>query len=116
MDNPSSGDFLMSENPRRLQESNSACNNDVDVETTKNLIDGWKNIANGSDKEESLEDKNSVERIHVYRRSSMSKERMKTNPIDSLGKSTDDSCSPDMNGKDQDDSAVTAEHLGVKNK
>ncbi|TKY59675.1 CHROMATIN REMODELING 4 [Spatholobus suberectus] len=114
VDDSPSGDLVTSENQTRLLEDNSACANDLDVESTENLVDDHQNVVKSSDEEGILKNTNRVERIHVYRRS-MTKECKKGNPADSLSKATDDLGSCAREGKDQDDSAVSAEQLEKPN-
>ncbi|XP_061360482.1 protein CHROMATIN REMODELING 4 [Gastrolobium bilobum] len=114
VDDSPTGDLVISENQTRLLEDNSACDNDLDVESAENLIYDPQNVIESSDKEGLLKNTNRVEKIHVYRRS-MTKESKKGNPIDALIKATDDSGSCARDGKDQDDSAVSAEHLEKTN-
>ncbi|KAG5057853.1 hypothetical protein AAZX31_05G121100 [Glycine max] len=107
-DSPS-GDLVILENQSRLLDENSACANDLDVESTENHIDDRQNVKS-SDEEGILKNTDRVEGIHVYRRS-ITKESKKGNPVDSLSKATDDLGPCDGDGKDQDDSAVSAEQL-----
>ncbi|RDX68773.1 Protein CHROMATIN REMODELING 4, partial [Mucuna pruriens] len=113
-DNSPSGDLVISENQTRLLEDNSVCANDLDVESTENLIDDRQNVVKSSDEEGILKNTNRVEGIHVYRRS-ITKESKKGNPVDSLSKATDDLGSCARDGKDQDDSAVSTEQLEKSN-
>nr|KYP50255.1 Chromodomain-helicase-DNA-binding protein 5 [Cajanus cajan] len=50
-------------------EDNSAFANDLDIESTENLVDDHQNVVKSSDEERTLDNTNRVERIHVYRRS-----------------------------------------------
>lgn len=113
-DESPSGDLVISENQTRLLEDNSTCANDLDVESTENLIDDHQNVVKSSDEEGILKSTNRVESIHVYRRS-ITKESKKGNPVDSLSKATDDLGSGAGDGKDQDGSAVCAEQLEKPN-
>ena len=114
MDDPPSGDLVISENQNRLLEDNSACDNDLDAETADNLVDDPQNVVKSSEKEETLKNTNRAETINVYRRS-LTKESKKGSPIDSLSKATDDFSSCPRDGNDQDDSAVSDEHLEKAN-
>ncbi|KAG4999645.1 hypothetical protein JHK87_020717 [Glycine soja] len=107
-DSPS-GDLVISENQSRLLDDNSACANDLDVESTENHIEDCQNVKS-SDEEGILKNTDRLERIHVYRRS-ITKESKKGNSVDSLSKATGDLDPCDWDGKDQDDSAVSAEQL-----
>lgn len=111
-DDSPSGDMVMSENQTRLLEDYSACDNDVNVESAKNLVDDSQNVK--SSDEGKLKSTDGVEKINVYRRS-ISKESKNGNLINSLGKATDDLGSCAMGGIDQDDSAVSAEQLEQAN-
>lgn len=113
-DDSPSGDLVMSENQTRLLEDNSACENDLDVESAENLIDDPQNVVKSSDKEETLKNPDKVEKIHVYRRS-ITKESKKGHPIDSLSKATDDLGSCARDGTDQDDAAGSSEQLEKPN-
>ncbi|XP_027345173.1 protein CHROMATIN REMODELING 4 isoform X2 [Abrus precatorius] len=113
-DDSPSGDLVLSENQTRLLEDNSACDNDLDVELTENLVNDRQNVIKNSDEEGMLKNTNRAERIHVYRRS-MTKESKKGNPVDSLSKATDDLGPCPRDGKDQRDSAVSAEQLEKPN-
>lgn len=112
-DDSPSGDLVTSENQTRLLEDNSTCANDLDLESTKNLIDDHQNVIK-SDEEGLLKSTSRVESINVYRRS-IATESKKGNPVDSLSKATDDLDSCVGDGKDQDDSAVSAEQLEKPN-
>ena len=107
-DSPS-GDLVILENQSRLLDENSACANDLDVESTENHIEDCQNVKS-SDEEGILKNTDRLERIHVYRRS-ITKESKKGNSVDSLSKATGDLDPCDWDGKDQDDSAVSAEQL-----
>lgn len=113
VDDSPSGDQLISENQTRQLEDNSPCDNDLDVESTENLVDDPQNVKS-SDKEGELKNTDGVERIHVYRRS-ITKESKKGNRVDSLSKTTDGIGSSPGSGKDQDDTTVSAEPLEKPN-
>ncbi|KAK7359611.1 hypothetical protein VNO77_01572 [Canavalia gladiata] len=113
-DDSPSGDLIISENQTRVLEDNSACDNDLDVESAEHLIDDRQNVAKSYDEEGILKDTNRGERIHVYRRS-VTKESKKGNTVDSVSKATDDLGSCARDGKHQDDSAVSAEQLERSN-
>ncbi|KAL2343627.1 hypothetical protein Fmac_004912 [Flemingia macrophylla] len=112
-DDSTSGDLVTSENKTRQLEDNSAYANDLDIESTDNLVDDRQNVVKSSG-EGILDNTNRLERIHVYRRST-TKESKKGNPVDSLSKATDGLGSCAREGKDQDDSAVSAEQLEKPN-
>ncbi|KAK7260476.1 hypothetical protein RIF29_26552 [Crotalaria pallida] len=114
VDDPPPGDLEISESQNRMQEDNSACDNDLDVETAENLADP-QNVIKSNDQELILKNTNKVEGIHVYRRS-MTKESKKGTLTDSLNKATDDlgSCASDVKNQDNT-SAVSAEHLEKAN-
>lgn len=114
MDDLPSGDLQIPENENRTVEDNSACGNNLDVETAENLTDDCQIVVKSSDKEESLKNNNRVERINVYRRS-MTKDSKKGNPIDSLSKAPADLDSSAIDSKIHEDSAVSAEHLEKTN-
>ncbi|KAE9603296.1 putative DNA helicase chromatin regulator PHD family [Lupinus albus] len=107
VDDPPPGDLEISESQNRLQEDNSACDNDPDVETAENLDDP-QNVVKSSDQEEILNNTNSVDGIHVYRRST-TKESKKGNPKDSLSKATNDLGSCATDGKNQDGSSAVSD-------
>uniref|UniRef100_A0A2N9IWR4 CHD3-type chromatin-remodeling factor PICKLE n=1 Tax=Fagus sylvatica TaxID=28930 RepID=A0A2N9IWR4_FAGSY len=103
-----SDDLLISENQNRPSEENSACDTDLDVGAAENHTEGNQNIVKSFDMEESMKNDMKVDKIHVYRRSA-TKECKKGNSIDLLEKDIKDSSSSAINGKDQDESAVTTE-------
>ncbi|KAJ7942565.1 Protein CHROMATIN REMODELING 4 [Quillaja saponaria] len=111
-DDPRSDDMLISENPNRVLEENSACDNDLDVEASENIASGCQNIIKRFD-EESMNIDNQVERIHVCRRS-VTKE-CKENSVDLLREAAIDSVSTAIDVKDKDDSVVTAKQMERKN-
>ncbi|KAJ1387321.1 Zinc finger, PHD-type [Sesbania bispinosa] len=113
-DDSPSGNLVISENQTRLVEDNSACDNDLDIESAENLIDDPQNVIKSPDKEGTLKNTDRGEKIHVYRRST-TKESKKGNPMDSLNKATDDLGSCARDGKDQDDSTASAEQLEKPN-
>ncbi|OIW18941.1 hypothetical protein TanjilG_25384 [Lupinus angustifolius] len=114
VDDPPPGDLEISKSQNRSQEDNSACDNDLDVETAENLDDPQK-VVKSSDQDEILNNTNRVDGIHVYRRST-TKESKKGNPTDSLSKATDDLGSCAIDGKNRhDSSAVSAECLEEAN-
>ena len=109
-----SEDLLISENQNRLLEENFACNTDLDVGATKNHTERYQNIDKSFDREESMKNEMKVDKIHVYRRSA-TKECKKGNAMDLLRKDIKDSDYCAMNGKDQDESAVTTEDFEKAN-
>ncbi|XP_023892143.2 protein CHROMATIN REMODELING 4 isoform X2 [Quercus suber] len=109
-----SEDLLISENQNRLSEENSACDTDLDVGAAENHTEGCQNIDKSFDREESMKNEMKVDKIHVYRRSA-TKECKKGNAMDLLRKDIKDSDSCAMNGKDQDESAVTTEDFEKAN-
>ena len=109
-----SEDLLISENQNRLSEENSACDTDLDVGAAENHTEGCQNIDKSFDREESMKNEMKVDKIHVYRRSA-TKECKRGNAMDLLRKDIKDSDSCAMNGKDQDESAVTTEDFEKAN-
>ena len=102
LDDPPSGDLLISENQNRLLEDNSTSDNNLEVEAAENLTDDCQNIAMIPDKAESLKNNNRVEKIHVYRRS-MTKDSKKGSILDTLTKDMHDSGPIATDGRDLDE-------------
>lgn len=105
-----SDDLLIAENRNRISEENSVCDTDSDVVAAENLVEG---CLKSSDKEESTKNDVRVDKIHVYRRS-VTKKCKVGNSMDLLCKDANDSGCVILNGKVQDESAVT-EDSGEKN-
>ncbi|XP_038995425.1 protein CHROMATIN REMODELING 4-like isoform X2 [Hibiscus syriacus] len=100
-------------NRRRLSE-NSFCDMDSDIVTAENLTDGCPKTLKSSDKEESTKNDVRVDKMNVYRRS-VTKKCKGGDSVDLLRKDTKDSDGAIINGKDQDEFAVTAEDPGKIN-
>ncbi|XVF00483.1 hypothetical protein REPUB_Repub04eG0004900 [Reevesia pubescens] len=109
-----SDDLLIVENQNRLSEENSVCDIGSDIAATENLVEGCPNTLKSSDKEESAKNDVRVDKINVYRRSVMKKCKG-GNSMDLLSKDNKDSDGAIINGKDQDESAVTVEDSGKIN-
>lgn len=104
-----SADLQVSDTQTRLSDGNSACDNDLDVGAAENLTEGCENVVKGADGDESMKDDVRVDKMNVYRRS-MNKEGKKANSMDVPRMGTKDL--GNINGKDQDESAVTADDSG----
>ncbi|OMO92368.1 SNF2-related protein [Corchorus olitorius] len=108
-----SEDLLIAENQNRLSEDNSVCDIDSDRAAAENLAEGCPNTLKGSDKEESIQNDERVDKIHVYRRS-VSKKCKEGNLMDLSTKDAKDSECAVINDKDPDESAATVEVSGEK--
>ncbi|KAK8488018.1 hypothetical protein V6N11_021073 [Hibiscus sabdariffa] len=108
-----SDSFVNAVNPSRLSE-NSICDMDSDIVTAENLTDGCPKTLNSSDKEESTKNDFRVDKMNVYRRS-VTKKCKGGDSVDLVSKDTKDSDCAIINGKDQDESAVSAEDSGKRN-
>lgn len=108
-----SDDLLISENQNRLSEENFACDNDLDV-GAETPTECSQIVVKSVDREESLKNDARVDKMHVYRRS-VNKEGKKGNDMDLLKKGFKDLGSTTIAGKDQDESAGTAEDSGKMN-
>ncbi|KAL4312476.1 hypothetical protein GQ457_01G045740 [Hibiscus cannabinus] len=108
-----SDSFVNAVNPSRLSE-NSICDMDSDIVTAENLTDGCPKTLNSSDKEESAKNDFRVDKMNVYRRS-VTKKCKGGDSVDLVSKDTKDSDCAIINGKDQDESAVSAEDSGKRN-
>ncbi|XP_022725940.1 protein CHROMATIN REMODELING 4-like isoform X2 [Durio zibethinus] len=108
-----SEDLLVEENQNRLSEENSVCDIDSDIAATENLVEGCPNTLKSSVKEESTKNDVRVDKIHVYRRS-VTKKCKGGNSMDLLSNNAKGSGCAILNGKDQDESAVT-EDSGNRN-
>ncbi|XP_022762611.1 protein CHROMATIN REMODELING 4-like isoform X2 [Durio zibethinus] len=113
-DDVHSDDLVITENQNRLSEENSVCDIDSDIAAAENLAEGCPNTLKSSDKEESTKNDVRVDKINVYRRS-VTKKCKGGNAVDLVSKGTKDSDCAIINGKDQDESAVTVEDSGKRN-
>ncbi|XVF46045.1 hypothetical protein PTKIN_Ptkin02bG0256400 [Pterospermum kingtungense] len=104
-----SDDLLIAENRNRISEENSVCDTDSDMVAAENLVEG---CLKSSDKEESTKNDVRVDKMHVYRRS-ITKKCKGGNSMDLCKDAKDSGCAV-LNGKAQDESAVT-EDSGNKN-
>ncbi|KAK2634973.1 hypothetical protein Ddye_029765 [Dipteronia dyeriana] len=107
-DEPPSDDLLMSENLNKIVEENSACDTDLDVGVARNHAECSPNVIISPDEEERMKNDIRVDKLHVYKRS-VTKECKGGNTRDLLGEDNKDSGSTDVNGEQQDASAVNIE-------
>lgn len=99
-----SDELVIPENQNRLSEEYSASDADLDVAAAENLTEGCQNSENCTKNELK------VDKINVYRRSA-SRECKKGTTIDFFQKDMKDLDSNAINGKDRDESAVSADDL-----
>ncbi|KAE8708508.1 Protein CHROMATIN REMODELING 4 [Hibiscus syriacus] len=109
-----SDDFVIAVNPIRLSEENSVCDIGSDIVTAENLTDGCPRTLKSSDKEESTKNDIRVDKMNVYRRS-VTKKCKGGDSVDLVSNDTKDSVSAIINGKEQDESAISVEDSGKRN-